>query len=68
MSLISYVNSILNEDLSEIGLKRKKGLEWYKLIDNMFYVFHLLSTTSTRHSCCARLILGKYESDNSILG
>ena len=40
----------------------------YLIIDNMFYVFHLLSTTSTRHSCCARLILGKYESDNSMLG
>lgn len=45
MSLISYANSILNEDLSEIGLKRKKGLEWYKLIDNMFYVNVLVRKT-----------------------
>lgn len=52
----------------QTGIVNPSLLICYLIIDNMFYVFHLLSTTSTRHSCCARLILGKYESDNSILG
>ena len=45
MSLISYVNSILNDDLTEIGLKRQKGLEWYKIVDNSIYVNVLVRNT-----------------------
>ena len=52
----------------QTGIVNPRLLICYMIIDNMFYVSHLLSTTSTRHSCCVKLILGKYESDNSMPG
>ena len=38
MSLISYVDEMLGADLKEIGFTRKKGTEWFKIIDDCIYL------------------------------
>ena len=38
MSLLSFMDEMLGEELKEIGFTRKKGLEWYKIIDDCIYL------------------------------
>ena len=38
MSVISFANEMLGEDLKEIGFQRKKGTEWFKIIGGCIYL------------------------------